>query len=47
MLSDFDKATKALELLESMNYKSGSVENAIKSVSGAILFLTKEEGESE
>ncbi|NRG26132.1 hypothetical protein HRF69_03250 [Bacillus circulans] len=43
-MSDLDKAKQALLLLESMEYKNGSVDNAIKAVRGAIWFLEQNEG---
>lgn len=43
-MSDLDKAKQALAVLESMDYKNGSVENAIKAVRGAIWFLEQNEG---
>lgn len=46
-MSDLDKAKQALSALESMDYQSGSVGKAIKSVRGAVIFLTSDEGETK
>jgi len=43
-LTDLEKAKQALAVLESMDYKNGSVSNAIKSVRGVIWFLEQNEG---
>lgn len=43
-MTDLEKAKQALAVLESMEYKNGSVSNAIKAVRGAIWFLEQNEG---